>query len=124
MVEEVRKMLQEYLQKINGLYCILITDRDGVPLLKVGSDKTPEYATRPNFILAFGLAVDQGRKLGLDKTRTLICSYTQYQVIQMNKWPLLVTFITNDSCNTGHILGLEKQLDTVISDLKLAVAES
>ncbi|CAH0546367.1 unnamed protein product [Brassicogethes aeneus] len=124
MVEEVRKLLQDILQKIQGLHCILITDRDGVPLLKVGTDKAPENALRPNFISTFGLAIDQGSKLGLGKTGTLICSYAQYQVIQMNKLPLIVTFITSDTCNTGHILALQNQINPIISTLTLAVAES
>lgn len=124
MAEETRKSLQDLLTKVNGLYCILITDRDGVPLLKVGSDKVPDQATRPNIISTFGLAVDQGSKLGLGKTSTLICSYSQYQVIQMNKLPLIVTFVTSNTCNTGHIFELEKQLNPIISELNLAVAES
>lgn len=124
MMEEVKKTLQEMMQKIQGLYCILITDRDGVPLVKVGSEKTPENALRPNFISTFGLAIDQGSKLGLGKTGTLICSYSQYQVIQMNKLPLIVTFITSDTCNTGHVLALQNQINPIVSVLTLAVGES
>ncbi|CAH1113352.1 unnamed protein product [Psylliodes chrysocephalus] len=124
MVEEARKFLQDILTRVNGLHCILITDRDGVPMLKVGNDKTPEQAARPNFISTFGLAIDQGSKLGLGKTTTLICAYSQYQVIQMNKLPLIVSFIASDTCNTGHVLALEKQIDIVVSDLALVVTES
>lgn len=124
MTEEVKKVFTDIIGKINGLYCILVTDRDGVPLLKVGVDKTPEHATRSSFISTFGLAIDQGSKLGLGKTTTLICSYSQYQVIQMNKLPLIVTFIASASCNTGHVLALEKQLDPILSELTFAVAES
>lgn len=124
MVEEVKKNLYELLNKINGLYCILITDRDGVPLLKVSSDKAPEHAMRPNFISTFGLAVDQGGKLGLGKTETLICSYSQYQVIQLNKMPLIVTFITSSNCNTGQVLALDSLLSSLISNFTLAVSES
>ncbi|KAG5880174.1 hypothetical protein JTB14_001664 [Gonioctena quinquepunctata] len=124
MVEEARKFLQDILSKVDGLYCIMITDRDGVPLLKVGTEKTPEHATRPNFISTFGLAIDQGSKLGLGKTSTLICSYLQYQIIQINKLPLIISFITSDSCNTGHVLALEAELDPILSELSLVVAES
>lgn len=35
MVEEIKNSLQEILTKIDGLYSIMFTDRDGVPLLKV-----------------------------------------------------------------------------------------
>nr|XP_023028098.1 ragulator complex protein LAMTOR3 [Leptinotarsa decemlineata] len=124
MVEEARKYLQDIIARISGLYCILVTDRDGVPLLKVATEKTPEHATRPNFISTFGLAIDQGSKLGLGKTSTIICSYSQYQVIQMNKLPLVISFITSDSCNTGHVLALETQLAPIVSDLASVVAES
>ncbi|XP_050517247.1 ragulator complex protein LAMTOR3 homolog [Diabrotica virgifera virgifera] len=124
MVEEAKKYLQDILGRVNGLHCILITDRDGVRMLKVSNDKTPEQANKPNFISTFGLAIDQGSKLGLGKTTTLICTYSQYQVVQMNKLPLIVTFIASDSCNTGHILALEKQIDGIVSDLALAVTES
>ncbi|CAG9840349.1 unnamed protein product [Diabrotica balteata] len=124
MVEEAKKYLQDILGRVNGLHCILITDRDGVRMLKVSNDKTPEQANKPNFISTFGLAIDQGSKLGLGKTTTLICTYSQFQVVQMNKLPLIVTFIASDSCNTGHILALEKQIDGVVADLALAVTES
>lgn len=124
MAEEARKILQDLLAKVNGLYCILITDRDGVPLMKVATDKAPEQALRPGFISTFGLAIDQGSKLGLGKTETLICSYSQYQVIQMNKLPLIISFVASDSCNTGHVLALENQIEGLLNNLALAVAES
>nr|CAI5831779.1 unnamed protein product [Callosobruchus analis] len=124
MADDARKFLQDLLSKVNGLYCILITDRDGVPVMKVGTDKTPEHATRPNFISTFGLAIDQGSKLGLGKTKTLISTYSQYQVIQMNKLPLIVTFITSDSCNTGRVLSLERQLEPILAEMALSVSEA
>lgn len=89
----------------------------------VTTEKAPEMAMRPQFLSTFGLAVDQGSKLGLGKTRTLISTYSQYQIIQMNKLPLVVSFIASDSCNTGHILSLEEQLDPLLNDLKMAVGE-
>nr|CAH7724036.1 unnamed protein product [Callosobruchus chinensis] len=124
MADDARKFLQDLLSKVNGLYCILITDRDGVPVMKVGTEKTPEHATRPNFISTFGLAIDQGSKLGLGKTKTLISTYSQYQVIQMNKLPLIVTFITSDSCNTGRVLSLERQLEPILAEMALSVSEA
>lgn len=124
MADEARKFLQDMLNRVNGLYCILISDRDGVPMLKVSNDKIPEQITKPNFVSTFGLAIDQGSKLGLGKTETVICTYSQYQVVQMNKLPLMVSFIASDSCNTGHILALEKQIDIIVADLALAVTES
>ncbi|KAK4872429.1 hypothetical protein RN001_014458 [Aquatica leii] len=124
MVEEIRKVIQELLLKVSGLYCVLITDRDGVPVLKVLTDKAPELATRPAFLSTFGLAIDQGSKLGLGKAKTLICTYSQYQIVQMNKLPLVISFIASDTCNTGHILGLEKYIEPLLANLTVAVADT
>jgi hypothetical protein len=35
---------------------------------------------RPNFLSTFGMATDQGGKLGLGKNKALICMYSTYQV--------------------------------------------
>lgn len=124
MAEELKRSVNQLMHKVPGLYCILVSDRDGVPVLKVTQDKTPEAAIRPGFISTFGLAVDQGGKLGLGKTKTVICSFLQYQVIQMNKAPLVITFIASDTCNTGHVLALESQIDPILENLALAVADT
>lgn len=124
MTEETKRVLQEILTKVPGLYCILITDREGVPVVKVCTEKAPEGAMRFGFITTFGLAVDQGSKLGLGRTSTLICYYSQYQVIQMNKLPLVLTFIASQDCNTGHIMALENRLESLISELSLVVGDT
>ncbi|KAL1518368.1 hypothetical protein ABEB36_002002 [Hypothenemus hampei] len=123
MVDEIKKTLQDIVTNIDGLYCITFTDRDGVPLLKVNTEKAPEHVLKPSFISTFCIAIDQGSKLGLGKTNNLICTYNQYQVVQMNKLPLIVTFVANQKCNIGQILALESQLDPIVSSLTLIVSE-
>lgn len=67
--------------RVNGLLCILITDRDGVPLLRVASERAPELSMRPGFLSTFGMATDQASKLGLGRNKTVICMYSNYQVL-------------------------------------------
>lgn len=71
------------LNKVEGLHSILITDRDGVPAVHVANDTAPELAMRASFLSTFGMATDQGSKLGLGKNNTIICMYSSYQVIQI-----------------------------------------
>lgn len=54
----------------------------------------------------------------------MICFVFRFQVVQMNKLPLILTFVGSENCNTGHILALEQQLDTYLEDMKQAVNES
>ncbi|XP_071453654.1 ragulator complex protein LAMTOR3-A [Hetaerina americana] len=120
-LSDMRKLLTQLLNRVDGVYGILITDRDGVPLLKATNDKVPELATRAGFLSTFGMASDQGGKLGLGKNKFIVCLYSNYQVVHLNKLPLVVTFIASSNCNTGHILTLEEQLEPLVCDLKYAV---
>ncbi|XP_067011253.1 ragulator complex protein LAMTOR3-A [Anabrus simplex] len=124
MTEEMKKYLLQLLSRVEGLYCILVSDRDGVPVLKVATDKAPELAMRPSFLSTFAMATDQGGKLGLGKHKSLICMYSSYQVVQINKLPLVLSFVASESCNTGHILSLEQHIEPLLGDLKGAVVES
>ncbi|CAD6216290.1 GSCOCG00004441001-RA-CDS [Cotesia congregata] len=124
MTVELKKFLYQLLTSVEGLHSILITDRDGVPVVSVSTDTAPELAMRASFLSTFGMATDQGSKLGLGKNKTIMCMYSSYQVIQMNKLPLVVSFIASQSCNTGHILALENRIDPILCNLKCAVVEA
>ncbi|KAH8263309.1 hypothetical protein KR044_007126, partial [Drosophila immigrans] len=114
------------LHRVSGLYVIQITDRDGVPLLRVShsQEKNVDFALMPSFIPTFTTACDQASKLGLGRNKTIISMYSNYQVVQMNKLPLILTFVGAEDCNTGHILALEHQVDGYLEDIKLAVTEA
>ncbi|TMW47828.1 hypothetical protein DOY81_007101 [Sarcophaga bullata] len=124
MTEDIEKYFKNLLKKINGLYIIQITDRDGAPVMRVSQDKNVDFTLTPSFISTFTTASDQASKLGLNRNKTIISMYSNYQVVQMNKLPLILTFVGSENCNTGHILALEQQLDTYLEDMKLAVSES
>uniref|UniRef100_A0A182T9X3 Roadblock/LAMTOR2 domain-containing protein n=1 Tax=Anopheles maculatus TaxID=74869 RepID=A0A182T9X3_9DIPT len=113
-----------YCCSVAGLNCIIITDRDGVPLMKVGDDKSLGMIMKPSFHTTFTMATEQSNKLGLGRNRNIISIYTGYQVVQMNKLPLLVTFIGTESCNIGHILALDQQIELVLDEVKVAVTET
>lgn len=107
-----------------------------------------DFALMPSFIPTFTTACDQASKLGLGRNKTIISMYSNYQVgraylhhrcltqsqitdnlshlsqvVQMNKLPLILTFVGAEDCNTGHILALEHQVDGYLEDIKLAVTE-
>ena len=49
--------------------------------------------------------------------------FKSFQVIQMNKLPLVVTFIGTENCNIGHILSLDVQIESMLEEFKLAVSD-
>lgn len=112
---------QQLLSTIQDGLAILVTDRSGVPIVKVLSGKCPETATRGSFLSTFATATDQASKLGLSKNKRMICIYPSFQVVMFNYLPLVVTIIGSSSSNTGLILGLESEIAEVVEKLKYSV---
>lgn len=113
-----------FLSSVEGLHAIVVSDRDGVPVIKVANDNAPEHALRPGFLSTFALATDQGSKLGLSKNKSIICYYNTYQVVQFNRLPLVVSFIASSNANTGLIVSLEKELAPLFEELRQVVEVS
>ncbi|XP_021967749.1 ragulator complex protein LAMTOR3-A [Folsomia candida] len=116
--DEMRKALMQILTSIDGLYAIILSDRDGVAIIKVVLESTPELASRMNFLSTFGNATDQAGKLGMGKNTKIISMYKKLQVIQISKIPIVITLIASISANTGYLLTLEKTLDPLVNALK------
>jgi len=116
--DEMRKALMQLLLSVDGLYAIIISDRDGVPILKAVTEATPELAVRLNFLSTFGNATDQASKLGMGKNTRIISMYQQFQVIQISKLPIVITFIGSANANTGYLLTMEESLDPLINALR------
>ncbi|XP_034527361.1 ragulator complex protein LAMTOR3 isoform X2 [Ailuropoda melanoleuca] len=79
MADDLKRFLYKKLPSVEGLHAIVVSDRDGVPVIKVANDSAPEHALRPGFLSTFALATDQGSKLGLSKNKSIICYYNTYQ---------------------------------------------
>ncbi|XP_069878429.1 ragulator complex protein LAMTOR3 isoform X1 [Dipodomys merriami] len=102
MADDLKRFLYKKLPSVEGLHAIVVSDRDGVPVIKVANDNAPEHALRPGFLSTFALATDQGSKLGLSKNKSIICYYNTYQVVQFNRLPLVVSFIASSNANTDQ----------------------
>ncbi|CAG7716838.1 unnamed protein product [Allacma fusca] len=117
MADELRKGLMQILSSSEGLHAIIITDRDGVPILKVNTESVPELALRMNFLSTFANATEQASKLGMGKNNRIISIYQNYQVIQLNKMPVVITLIARNNANTGYLLTLEDTLEPLVQAL-------
>nr|XP_039268843.1 ragulator complex protein LAMTOR3-A-like [Styela clava] len=123
MSEDLKKFLYRQLSNVDGLYAIVVSDRDGVPVLKIANEKAPDYTLRPAFLGTFTLATDQASKLGYGRNKYIICSYSNYNIIKFNRQPLTVSFVTNSECNIGLILDLGEELQEYLGGVKQAVAD-
>ena len=106
---------------MEGLECIIISDRDGVQLVEAHVGGVPSAAMKPPFLGIFSIASEQASKLGLGKNRSIISYYTGHQVVQFNYYPLVVTFIAQTNSNTGLLYALEEDMRDAVNDLKGAI---
>ncbi|ELU08350.1 hypothetical protein CAPTEDRAFT_163273 [Capitella teleta] len=121
MVEEVKKFFHQLLKTVDGLQAIVITDREGVPVLKISDETASELALRPKFLSASGMAMEQAGKLGLGSNNYSISFFKNYQVVCFNKLPVIVTMIATAAANTGMILGLESDIENTLHEITSAV---
>ncbi|ORY38841.1 Roadblock/LC7 domain-containing protein [Rhizoclosmatium globosum] len=59
---------------------ILITDRDGVILLKVEQPNLPAKVTKAALSATFSLSCDQATKLGMGKALMVMSAFDEYQI--------------------------------------------
>ncbi|XKL60957.1 hypothetical protein PGB90_008014 [Kerria lacca] len=122
-MEDMKKFLQQIINKVEGLYYVHITDKDGVTFIKINSNNAPDMGNRLHLLSNFSIVAEQASKLGVGRTVSITSMYSNYQVIQIYSSPLIVTFIANVNANTGYIQNLENQLVPLLNDLKEIVME-
>lgn len=119
-VASLKKELNSLMGGIEGLLAILITDRDGVPLIEVHKDILPSLAVQASALSLTVMAADQVAKLGFGKCSSIGCNFENYQMVTFNKHPtsLLVTLIADSSANMGMLLTIGSEFDSVVNELR------
>ena len=107
--------------RVVGLKAIIISDRDGVPVLKLSKEnnKFPELGSKQQFLATFSISNEQSSKMLLGRNKSIITMFKSSTIIQLNKYPLIITFIGTENCNTGHILAFENEVDRYLEEYKI-----
>uniref|UniRef100_A0A2P2I551 Ragulator complex protein LAMTOR3-like n=1 Tax=Hirondellea gigas TaxID=1518452 RepID=A0A2P2I551_9CRUS len=113
----MKKFMQNLLDNTPGLLSIVVTDKDGVTIMKVCQRDNHELSQRSSYIALFSSASEQSSKLGLGKNRTIVCFYDKHQVISMNKGVVQLHLIGKPDGNTGDFMTLDQQLETIMPGL-------
>lgn len=123
MTESLESHLRSMMGQVEGLRAIVITDRDGVPVLKVSENSLPSMATRPPFLSTLAMGSEQQAKLALGHAKSLICLYENYQVVVLNKSPMLVSLIATEAANTGELLDMDRLMAPLLDALLPALLQ-
>merc|ERR1719419_285802 len=79
MTESLEAHLRSLMGQVEGLHAVIVTDRDGVPVLKVSDNTLPSLATRPLFLSTLAMGAEQQAKLSLGAAKSLVCIYESFQ---------------------------------------------
>ncbi|KAI8141688.1 mitogen-activated protein kinase [Fennellomyces sp. T-0311] len=107
----------------DGLKAGLITDKDGVVILKSTSADAPLNVADSTIPTTFAIANNQASKLGLKHNRFIVSMYDLYQVVQLDSNPLIITLVGDAAANTGLLINLGHQIEDIAKPLVTALQE-
>eukprot|EP00729_Bicosta_minor_P016920 gene16920-19050_t len=124
---DLRVILTELLPRIEGLKAVVITDAEGVSLIKVTAgdeeeDAAVESVITPSFLVTATAAAEQSCKLGTGANTAAIIAFEKFQVVHTVASPLMIHLVSAASSNTGLLLDMARDLKTTIAPLQAKMA--
>ncbi|KAI9350061.1 ragulator complex protein LAMTOR3-like protein [Zopfochytrium polystomum] len=108
--DELHQWLTHILKSTDDLGAILITDKDGVIVIKVETPNLPARVTKAALSATFSMSCDQAGKIGLGRPLMVMSAFDEYQIVQFNYAPLILSFIAPSTANSGILLDIGGQL--------------
>jgi len=124
-MEDVKKWMESRLGSVPGLLAIIVTDREGVPVVRASTAECPETAIRPTFLGGGfnGSLAEQASKLGVGACLGMSAVYQTHQLVHCLCEELVVTLVARVDSNTGHLNCLVDTMRPFLTDLSSAVVE-
>lgn len=122
MTESLDSFAARILQRVVGLQAVLISDRDGVQLVKQTKDDYKEESTDNHLATTFAVASEQASKLRMGKNLTITSFFEERVIVHVNHFPLIISMIGDSDLNVGVLLSfvsdIKKLLDPLRSNIK------
>ncbi|XP_063722371.1 ragulator complex protein LAMTOR3-like [Symsagittifera roscoffensis] len=110
---------QRILDRIDGLLAIVISDKDGVTVLKVAhpsvSDSSSTILT-PDFLSSYSLALDQVTKLPVGEAKAVYALHGEQQIAHFVIGVYYMSFLAQANANYGIFPTLAKEFNDLHSD--------
>lgn len=124
MADDLYRFLYKILPSVEGLHAIVVSDGGGMPVIKVVNGNAPEHALDLISYPPLPLQQNRGANLDFQNNKSIICSYNNYQVVQFDCLPMVVSFIASSNASTGLIVSLEKELAPLFEEWRPVVEDS
>ena len=125
VLEDIRRPIRKRMAEIDpvNLLQLIITDRDGVMVLKVGNDSQQHKLTKIEECLSrtpvstYIVASDQLQRMNLGANKTMISTYGKVKVAHFDHSQLILTIIGTEKVLLGQMKALSESLEQLIEDI-------
>lgn len=118
----VQTALDKLCKQTAGMQRIVVTDKDGVEVLKAG-DKLDHDASATSIITTiFSQTAQQSEKVaGLGKTQSILLTYDKCYVLQVGMEMLVISILASRDAKIGPIMALVPSLKELLAPTQLTV---
>ena len=123
MVEELRRVLSQHIAEIPGILALVISDKDGVPILQANTDNahTVDACLRYQFLSSHAIVKESSKKVQLNGMKKSLVCYKDKQILSVMHGSLILSIIGKANANTGQMENLAKQMQPIVNDVSNAV---
>ena len=123
MVEELRRVLSQHIAEIPGILALVISDKDGVPILQANIDNahTVDACLRYQFLSSHAIVKESSKKVQLNGMKKALVCYKDKQILSVMHGSLILSIIGKANANTGQMENLAKQMQPIVNDVSNAV---
>eukprot|EP00744_Colponema_vietnamica_P007106 GILI01010255.1.p2 GENE.GILI01010255.1~~GILI01010255.1.p2 ORF type:complete len:136 (-),score=32.30 GILI01010255.1:43-423(-) len=119
----VQSYFDSLIPRVAGLKAVLVTDKDGVNVLKAGAFEFSDKVAEPALASVFTIASENASKVFLGKNNCIMAMYDKYLLVQFAHSSLVIHFIASAEANAGSISSLATEIREVLSTVKDAVEQ-
>jgi len=119
---ELRQLITEVASNVvgQGLIGVVISDKDGVPVMKVALDSGSqliEGCFRHQFLSVCSTLSEHANKMCLGPSVSINASFDDYQVVHCYHASLILTMVATHQVLTGQLVNLSKTLQPLMVDM-------
>lgn len=101
---------------IEGIEAVLVLDKEGTPLLKLPTAEAVDQLDLQTIIPSAQTLQDQSQRTNLKKLKTVVTYWSARQIITYNVSPLIFIIAADTNVNTGALLNLYNDFQTIATE--------
>mmetsp|Transcript_446 Transcript_446/g.885 ORF Transcript_446/g.885 Transcript_446/m.885 type:complete len:134 (-) Transcript_446:84-485(-) len=118
----VQTALSQLCKQTSGMRSIAVTDRDGVVVLRAPETAAEDPIASSVLTTIFSMAAVQSEKVkGLGSMNTILNTYSECYLLQVNMDVLVISIIVDKDANIGSIMALTPSIKELLQPTQLAI---